>query len=62
MNMWDKLMELMDERKEMIETLLAKCYDLHEQNLRLKIENVVLRQQFRIKESKAQDTGIPEDS
>jgi regulator of replication initiation timing len=50
MNQWDELMVLMAERKEMIEKLLAICHDLLEQNMRLKVENFVLRQQFSIKQ------------
>jgi len=60
MNTWDRLMELMDERKEMIEELFAICHKLHEQNLRLKIENFVLKQQFSMKGTDASNTGRSE--
>jgi len=48
MNQWDILMQLMDERKEMIEKLLSICHNLIEQNRVLIIENLVLKQRCRM--------------
>ena len=58
MNQWHILMQLMDERKEMIEKLLAISYDLIEQNRVLIKENLVLKQRFSMTGS---ETSTPVD-
>jgi hypothetical protein len=46
MTQWDVLMQLMEERKEMIEELFVICHDLSARNQNLQLENFLLKQRI----------------
>jgi hypothetical protein len=46
---WDVLMQLMEERKEMIERLLVIGHDLLARNMELELQNLTLRQNVKKK-------------